>query len=89
MNHLTVVLKVLKQHQLYAKYSKFEFWLRSVTFHGYIISSEGVVVDPRKLEAVKNLPRELTPIDVRSFLGLASFYHMFFEGFASIDYFNP
>ena len=53
MNHLRVVLQVLKEHQLFAKYSKCEFWLRSVTFLGHIISSEGVEVDPRKAVAVK------------------------------------
>ena len=42
----------------------------SMAFLGHIISSEGVEVDPRKNEAVKNCPRPLTPIDIRSFLGL-------------------
>ena len=78
MNHLRVVLDVLKEHQLFAKYSKCEFWLRSVTFLGHIISSEGVEVDPRKTEAVKNCPRPLTPTDIRSFLGLADYYRMLF-----------
>ena len=54
MNHLRLVLQVLKEHQLFAKYSKCEFWLRSVKFLGHIISSEGVKVDPKKTEAVKN-----------------------------------
>ena len=57
MGHLTVVLQTFKEHQLYDKYSKCEFWLRSVTFLGHIISSEGVEVDLRKTEAVKNCPR--------------------------------
>ena len=61
MNHLRVVLKVLKENQLYVHYRKCEFLIRSVTFLGHIISSEGVEVDPRKTEAVKNLPRPLTP----------------------------
>ena len=41
MNHLRVVLQVLKDHQLFAKYRKCEFWLRSVVFLCHIISSEG------------------------------------------------
>ena len=69
MGHLRVVLQTLKEHQLYAKYSKFEFWMRLLTFHGQIIFSEGVKVDPRKTEAIKNWPRPLTPIDIRSFYG--------------------
>ena len=60
MGYLRVVLQTLKEHQLYAKYNKCEFWLSSVTFLGHLISSEGVEVDPRKMEAVKNLPRPLT-----------------------------
>ena len=78
MNHLRVVLQVLKENQLFAMYCKCEFWLRSVTFLGHIISSEGVEVDPRKTEAVKNCPRPLTPTDIRSFLGLADYYRMLF-----------
>ena len=48
MSHLRVVLQTLKEYQLYAKYSKYEFYLRSMTFLGHIISSEEVEVDPRK-----------------------------------------
>ena len=51
-------------------YSKCEFWLRSVTFLGHVISNEGVEVGPRNIEAVKNWPRPLTPTNIRSFLGL-------------------
>ena len=53
-------------------------------FLGYIISSEGSNVDPRKIEAVKNWPRPLTPIDIRSFLGLVGYYQRFVDSFASI-----
>ena len=84
MNHLREVLQVLKDIQLFAKYSKCEFWLRSVAFPGHIISSEGVEVDSRKTEVAKNWPRPLTPTDIRSFLGLAGYYRRFVDGFASI-----
>ena len=53
MGHFRLVLQTLKEHQLYAEYCKCEFWLRPVTFFGHIISSEGVEVDPRKMEVVK------------------------------------
>ena len=78
MDYLRVVLQFCKEHKLFDKYSKCEFWLRSVTFLGHIISSERVEVDPRKTEAVKNCPRPLTPTDIRSFLGLADYYRMLF-----------
>ncbi|XP_069144584.1 uncharacterized protein [Solanum lycopersicum] len=53
---------------------KCEFWLRSVTFLGHVVSDQGVEVDPRKTEAVKKWPKPLTPTDIRSFLGLAGYY---------------
>ena len=55
MNHFRVVLQALKVNQLFLKYSKCESWLRSLTILGHIISSEGVEVDPRKMEEVKIL----------------------------------
>ena len=84
MGHLRVVLQVLKEHQHFSKYSKCEFWLRSVAFLGHIISSENEEVDPKKTEAVRNLPKPLNPTDIRSFLGLAGYYRMFVDGFVSI-----
>jgi hypothetical protein len=60
--HLRVVLQKLREHQLYAKFSKCDFWLREVSFLGHIITDEGIVVDPSKVQDVlnwnppKNLP---------------------------------
>jgi hypothetical protein len=50
--HLQVVLQRLRDHQLYAKFSKCEFWINKVTFLGHVISSEGIVVDPSKVRDV-------------------------------------
>ena len=50
---MRVVMQTFEEHQLFAKYSKCEFWLPSVVFIGHIISSEGVSVHTRKMEAVK------------------------------------
>ena len=86
MDNLRVVLQVLKEKQFFSKYSKCEFWLRSVAFHGHIISSDGVEVDLRKTDVVKNWPRPLTLIDIRSFLGLPGYYQRFVEGFVTIVY---
>ena len=52
--HLRAVLRTLRDHQLFAKFSKCEFWLDSVKFLGHVISAEGVSVDPDKIEAVLN-----------------------------------
>ena len=63
-HHLRMTLKVLREHQLYAKLSKCEFWLRSLTFLGHVVSIQGVEVDSKKIEIVMNLLRPLTPTDV-------------------------
>ena len=84
MNHFRVVLQVLKENQLFSKYSKCEFFLTLVAFIDHIISSKGVEVDPNKIEAVKNWTRPLTPTKIRSFLSLAGYYRSFMDGFASI-----
>ena len=47
-SHFQLDLQVLKEHQLYAKFSKREFFLRSVAFLGHIIYGDGVEVDPKK-----------------------------------------
>ena len=77
MDHLRVVLQVHKEHQLFTKYRKCEFWLRLVMFLGHIISSEEFKVDPRKTEAVKNWPRPLTKTYIRIFMGLGGYYRRF------------
>ncbi|KAH0777836.1 hypothetical protein KY290_009247 [Solanum tuberosum] len=84
VDHLRIVLHVLKDHQLFAKFSKCEFWLRFVAFLGHIVSSKGIEVDPKKRDMVKSCPRSLSPKDIRSFLGLAGYYRKFVEGFSSI-----
>ena len=51
-DHLRVVLQLLRDHQLYAKFSKCEFWLTEVRFLGHVVSTSIVLVDPKKVEAV-------------------------------------
>lgn len=60
VNHLSIVCNVLKNNQLFSKYSKLKLWLRSVSFLGHIVYSEGVKVDPRKMKVVKSCPRPLS-----------------------------
>ena len=84
MDHLRVVLKVLRERQLFAKYRKYEFVLRSVSFLGHIISTEGVEVDPKTTKVVKHLPCPLDPTDIRSFLTLVCYYKRFVDGFVCL-----
>lgn len=68
--HLRMLLQTLREHKLYAKFSKCEYWLSQVTFLGHIVSEKGIVVDPKKVEAVKKCPRPTTVTKIQRFLGL-------------------
>jgi hypothetical protein len=73
-NHIRVVLQRLRDHHLYAKFSKCEFWLESVKFLGHTIYSEGISVDPTKVQEVMDWKPPTSVHQIRSFLGLARYY---------------
>jgi hypothetical protein len=82
--HLRMVLEKLRSNQLYAKFSKCEFWLTEVAFLRHVISAGGIVVDPSKVKDVLNWMAPMNASEICSFLGLAGYYHQFIKDFSKI-----
>nr|GEV74640.1 putative reverse transcriptase domain-containing protein [Tanacetum cinerariifolium] len=82
--HLKLILELLKKEQLYAKFSKCEFWIPKVQFLGHVIDNQGIHVDPAKIESIKDWVSPKTTTEIRQFLGLAGYYRRFIEGFSKI-----
>ena len=71
--HIRIVLQKLRDHHLYAKFSKCEFWLKEVAFLGHVLSENGVAVDPSKVNDVLDWKQPTNASEIRSFLRLAGY----------------
>ncbi|GKD30995.1 putative reverse transcriptase domain-containing protein [Tanacetum coccineum] len=83
-DHQRIILELLKKEKLYAKFSKCEFWISIIQFLGHLIDSQGLHVDPAKIETVKNWASPTTPTEICQFLGIAGYYQRFIKDFSKI-----
>jgi hypothetical protein len=82
--HLRMVIKVLREHKLYAKLSKCIFYQKKIHYLGHIISADGIPIDPENIEAIRGWPMLRNVTEVRSFMGLVGYYQIFIKGFSKI-----
>ena len=82
--YLQVVLQVLREHHIYTKFSKCDFYKPHIQYIGHIISKTEITVDSENIKAIKDWPTPTSVIDIRSFLGLARYYGNFIENFSRI-----
>jgi hypothetical protein len=82
--HLKLILELLKNEMLYAKFSKCAFLIREDHFLGHMVNKKGIHVDPANIEEIKNWEAPKSPIEVHQFLGLSGYYRRFIENFSKI-----
>ena len=79
---LRINLQLLRDHQLYAKFNKCEFWLIEVRFLGHMVLASGMLVDPEKVKDVMRWERPKSVFEIRSFLGLDGYHRRFIKDFS-------
>ena len=84
LDHLRIVLDILRENEFYAKFAKCEFNKPEVKFLGHIVGREGIKVNPQKVAVVRDWPVPRTVTDVRQFLGLTNYFRKFIQGYSSM-----
>ena len=77
-------MQLLRDHKLYAKLSKCDFYRDRIHYLGHIISDKGISIDPQNIKAIMNWPTPRNVTVVISFMGLAGYYKRFIEGFSKV-----
>lgn len=85
VEYLRVLLQILRDRKLYAKFIKCEFWMDEIIFLGHVVSAAGIRVDPQKIESIVKWEQPTSVFEVRNFLGLYIYYRRFVEGFSKIS----
>ena len=83
--HLRIVLQELREQQLFAKFSKCDFFKDEIQYLGHVVTKEGISMDPEKIRAIEDWPVPKDVTDVRSFMGITSYYRRFIECFSNIE----
>ena len=81
---MRLALQLIRDHKLYAKLSKCDFYKDMIHYLGHVILDEGTSADPEKIESIMNWPTPRNVTDVRSFMGLARYHKRFIEGFSKV-----
>jgi len=82
--HLDAVLQLLRDNKLYAKMSKCQFFQEELAYLGHLVGKDGIKVDPKKVESVRDWPVPQNVPHVRAFLGLANYFRRFMKGYSAI-----
>ena len=72
---------MLREQQLFVKFSKCNFFKYRIQYLGYVVSNDGILVDPDKIKSIMECPVPKNTIDIISFMGIIDYYHKFIEGF--------
>jgi hypothetical protein len=84
--HLKIVFQTLRKHKLYANFEKCDFYQRRIQYLGHVISEEGIAVDQERIKSIMEWPIPKDVADIKSFMGITHYYHIFIKGFSKITY---